>query len=101
MKLLFAAGLAPELAGCASCGEREHLVAFSGAAGGVVCEACEANAIPIDAAAHGFMVAALAAPLEEAPRAPELALAQVERAISATLEHHAHVRLMPAVGSLG
>ena len=29
-------------------------------------------------------------------RAP--ALGQVERAISVTLEHHAHVRLMPAVG---
>ena len=30
--------------------------------------------------------------------APEPALGQVERAISETLEHHAHVRLMPAGG---
>src|ERR671929_131710 len=39
LKLLLAAGFAPQLAGCASCGERQHLVGFSGAAGGVVCAA--------------------------------------------------------------
>src|ERR671939_2228796 len=46
LKLLLAAGFAPHLAGCAACGEREHLVGFSGAAGGVVCGACEASAFP-------------------------------------------------------
>jgi DNA repair protein RecO (recombination protein O) len=100
LKLLLAAGLAPELSACASCGEREHLVAFSGAAGGVVCEACEAASLPLGAEAHRFMVGALAAPLHEAPLATESALGQVDGAISATLEHHAHVRLMPAVGRL-
>src|SRR4051794_33716105 len=44
IKLLLAAGLAPQLEACASCGEREHLSGFSGAAGGVVCSACEASA---------------------------------------------------------
>ena len=44
LKLLLAAGLAPQLGACASCGEREHLSGFSGAAGGVVCRACEASA---------------------------------------------------------
>jgi DNA repair protein RecO (recombination protein O) len=101
LKLLLTAGLAPRLDGCASCGEREHLSGFSGAAGGVVCEACEAASFPLDAQAHEFMTAALARPLEEAPGASDLALGQVERAISATLEHHAHLRLMPAVGPLG
>ena len=48
LKLLLAAGFAPQLAACASCGEREHLVGFSGAAGGVVCSACEAGAFPLD-----------------------------------------------------
>src|ERR671933_3051257 len=48
LKLLLAAGLAPQLSACASCGEREHLVGFSGAAGGVVCSACEASAFPLD-----------------------------------------------------
>jgi DNA repair protein RecO (recombination protein O) len=36
LKLLLAAGFAPQLAACAGCGESEHLVGFSGAAGGVV-----------------------------------------------------------------
>ena len=44
LKLLLAAGFSPQLAACASCGEREHLAGFSGAAGGVVCTACEAGA---------------------------------------------------------
>ena len=95
LKLLLAAGFAPQLAGCASCGERDHLVGFSGAAGGVVCGSCEANAFPLDEDAHAFMVAALGRPLAETPDAPPLALAQAERAIIDTLEHHAHLRLRP------
>jgi DNA repair protein RecO (recombination protein O) len=97
LKLLHAAGLSPQLGACASCGEREHLVGFSGAAGGVVCTACEAGSFPFGEDAYRFMVGALGSALDEAPAAPERALGQVERAISATLEHHAHLRLMPAV----
>jgi len=48
LKLLLAAGFAPQLAACASCGEPEHLVGFSGAAGGVVCGACEAGSFALD-----------------------------------------------------
>ncbi len=96
IKLVLAAGLAPQLGACASCGEREHLVGFSGAAGGVVCGACEAGSFPIDEAAHTFMTEALGRPLAQAPAASEAVLGQVERAIAATLEHHAHLRLMPA-----
>jgi DNA repair protein RecO (recombination protein O) len=97
LKLLHAAGLAPQLGGCASCGERDHLVGFSGAAGGVVCAACEAGSFALGEDAYRFMVAALGSGLEYAPSAPDPALGQVERAISATLEHHANLRLMPAV----
>jgi DNA repair protein RecO (recombination protein O) len=93
LKLLLAAGFAPQLAGCASCGEREDLVGFSGAAGGMVCAACEAGAFGLGEEAHGFMVAALGLPLAAAPDASPRALAQAERAILETLEHHAHVRL--------
>ena len=50
---------------------------------------------------RGFMSGALASPLQQAPCAPDRALAQVERAVAETLEHHAHVRLVPAVGALG
>jgi DNA repair protein RecO (recombination protein O) len=95
LKLLLAAGFAPQLAGCASCGDREHLVGFSGAAGGVVCAACEANAFPLTQEAHDFMVGALGRPLAQAPDADPRALAQAERAILDTLEHHAHLRLRP------
>src|SRR5918994_307720 len=41
LKLALAAGFSPELASCASCGEAEHLAAFSGAAGGGGCAGCE------------------------------------------------------------
>ena len=95
LKLLLAAGFAPQLAACAGCGEREHLVGFSGAAGGVVCSACEASAFALGQDAHDFMVGALGRPLAEAPDAPPAALAQAERAILATLEHHAHLQLRP------
>ena len=98
MKLLLAAGFAPHLATCASCGEPDHLVGFSGAAGGVVCAPCEAGSFALDQDGHDFLVAALGRPLSEAPDAPRPALAQAERAILETLEHHAHVRLR-AVGS--
>jgi DNA repair protein RecO (recombination protein O) len=96
LKLLLAAGLAPQLGACASCGEHEHLVGFSGAAGGVVCAACEAGSFPFEEDAHDFMTASLGSPLSDAPAASDRALGQVERAIAVTLEHHAHVRLMPA-----
>jgi DNA repair protein RecO (recombination protein O) len=42
------------------------------------------------------MVDALGHPLAEAPTAPPRALAQAERAIVETAEHHAHVRLRAA-----
>jgi DNA repair protein RecO (recombination protein O) len=96
LKLTLAAGFAPELGSCAGCGEVDGLVGFSGAAGGVVCGACEASAFELSADAHGFMVEALGIPLAAAPAAGERALHQVERAISETLEHHAHVRLRAA-----
>jgi DNA repair protein RecO (recombination protein O) len=95
LKLLLAAGFAPQLAGCANCGEREPLVGFSGSAGGVVCGACEASAFGLDQEAHDFMVGALGRSLADAPEASSRALAQAERAILETLEHHAHLRLRP------
>jgi len=93
LKLLLAAGFAPELASCAACGEAEHLGGFSPSAGGVVCAGCEAGSFPLTEEAHRFLVTALARPLAEAPQAPDPALAQADRAISETLEYHAHVRL--------
>jgi DNA repair protein RecO (recombination protein O) len=95
LKLLLAAGFAPQLAACAGCGEGDHLVGFSGAAGGVVCTACEATGFALSQDAHDFLVGALAQPLAQAPDAPPRALAQADRAILDTLEYHAHLRLRP------
>jgi DNA repair protein RecO (recombination protein O) len=96
LKLALAAGFAPELASCAQCGEAEHLSGFSGAAGGVVCAACEAGAFPLSEDSHRFMVEAIGRPLAEAPAAEPRALQQAERAVGETLEHHAHVQLRAA-----
>jgi DNA repair protein RecO (recombination protein O) len=95
LKLLLAAGIVPQLGACAACGEREHLGAFSAAAGGVVCGACEASSFVLSEESYRFLVEALGAPLAQAPDASEHALRQVERAISETVEYHAHVRLRP------
>jgi DNA repair protein RecO (recombination protein O) len=95
LKLLLAAGIVPHLAACASCGEAEHLRGFSAAAGGIVCNACEAAAFPLDEEAYRFLVDALGRPLAQAPDASERALRQAERAIGETAEHHANVRLRP------
>ena len=93
LKLLLSAGFAPELGSCASCGETEHLGAFSPSAGGVVCSGCEACSYPLDEEGHRFLVEALARPLSERPGASERALGQADRAIAETIEYHAHVRL--------
>ena len=58
----------------------------------MVCSACEAGAFGLDQAAHDFLVAAIGRPLSDTPEAEPRALAQAERAINATVEHHAHVR---------
>ncbi len=96
LKLALAAGFSPELASCARCGEADHLTGFSGAAGGVVCAACEAGSFPLTEEAHRFMVAAIASPLAEPPEAGARDLRLVERAVGQTLEHHAHVQLRAA-----
>jgi DNA repair protein RecO (recombination protein O) len=96
VKLLLAAGLSPQLSACATCGETEHLTGFSGAAGGVVCSACEASSFPFEEEAHAFMTSAIGSSLADAPAASERALRQAERAIGETVEHHAGVRLRAA-----
>jgi len=96
LKLALATGFAPELASCARCGEAGGLAGFSGDAGGVVCAACERGGFPLSAEAHEFMVAALGRPLSQAPPASPRSLALAERAITETLEHHAHVQLRAA-----
>lgn len=97
LKLLLVAGIAPQLAACATCGERHDLAGFSGAAGGVVCHACEAGGFPLGQEAHDFLTGALGAPLAEVPTGVGArALRQAERAIADTVEHHAGLTLRRA-----
>ena len=96
MKLMLAAGFLPELTDCARCGGQAGAGAlrFSAAAGGVICHDCGAgDGFTLDAPARSFMLGALSAPLKDAPTATGPILAQVERALSGTVEYHAHVRL--------
>lgn len=94
LKLLLAAGFLPEMVNCARCGSDEGIVAFSAAAGGVVCRECPAgDGFDLGREAHSFMANTIAAPLQELPAAGPRALSQVDRAVGGTLEHHAHVRL--------
>ena len=99
LKLLLAAGILPQLGSCAGCGDSVHLQGFSASAGGVVCNSCEGAAFPLAEESHSFLVAALGRALAQAPDASELALAQAERAITETAEHHAHVRLRPLLSA--
>ncbi len=62
----------------------------------MVCAACERGGFPLSGEAHGFMVEALGRPLVQTPDAGDRALRQAERAITETLEHHAHVQLRAA-----
>jgi DNA repair protein RecO (recombination protein O) len=96
MKLMLAAGFLPELADCTRCGRPagSGALRFSAAAGGVLCDDCGAgDGFTLDESARAFMRTALAAPLRDAPRATPATLVQVERALSGTVEYHAHVRL--------
>ena len=93
LKLLLAAGFAPQLAGCASCGESGELVGFSPAAGGVVCASCEAGSFALDGETHRFLTDALGRPLAETPRAEPRVVALADRAITETAAHHGQVRL--------
>ena len=43
--------------------------------------------------AHSFLTGAIGGPVAQAPRAEPEDLRQAEKAITQTLEHHAHVRI--------
>ncbi len=96
LKLALAAGFSPELASCARCGEGDGLSGFSADAGGVVCSSCERGGFELSPEAHAFMVEALGSPLAAVPPSSARALRQAERAVTETLEHHAHVHLRAA-----
>lgn len=104
LKLLLAAGFLPELLACARCGSgasaepsglpADGLRFFSAAAGGVICRDCVGgDSFGLDRSARSFMLSALAGPLQDVPPLSAAAVSQVDRAVTATLEYHAQVRL--------
>jgi len=93
LKLLLAAGLAPQLAACATCGEGDHISGYSPAAGGVVCVACEAGSFPLEPEAHTFLVEALGHPLAASPETAMRIVRIADRAVTETVAHHGHIRL--------
>ena len=93
LKLLLAAGFAPQLAACASCGEAEHLVGFSAPRAASSARPARRARSRSARRRTTFLTGALGRPLAEAPDARLRALRQAERAIIETAEHHAHVRL--------
>jgi DNA repair protein RecO (recombination protein O) len=92
MKLLLAAGFAPQLAACANCGEAGELVGFSPAAGGVVCASCEAGSFELDGETHRFLTDALGRPLADLASVDPRVVALADRAVSETAAHHGQVR---------
>jgi DNA repair protein RecO (recombination protein O) len=97
LKLLLAAGFAPELGICVECGAEMTDVrvgGFSSQAGGVLCDGCSAGELlPLDEVGRSFMASALAGALKDAPAGEQPTLVCVDRAVTGTLEHHAHVSL--------
>jgi DNA repair protein RecO (recombination protein O) len=95
LKLLWLAGYLPHLAGCASCGEDGPLVGFSPQAGGAVCAACEAGAIPLSAEGFEGIRGLLERPLARAPDAGLTARGRREtlRVIESSYEFHGGFRL--------
>lgn len=92
LKLLLAAGFAPQLAACASCGEADELVGFSPAAGGVICASCEAGSFELDGQTHRFLTEALGSSLAQTPSADQRVISLADRAVSETAAHHGQVR---------
>jgi len=96
LKLLWLSGYLPHLTGCASCGdETAPLVGFSAAAGGGVCTACEADALPISAAGFEGIRALLERPLAEAGAASvsERGGRDALSVVEASYEYHGGFRL--------
>ena len=67
LKLLWLSGYLPHVDGCAECGSEGPLAGYSARAGGAVCAACAAGAIPLSADGLAGMPALLRSPLADAP----------------------------------
>jgi len=96
LKLLAVLGYAPDVSNCALCGGDGPMFGFSPSLGGVVCVTCasegSAACFPLGPGALATMRLLLNSPLAELDRmdVDDLALTEVEQAVSQTLAYHGH-----------
>ena len=94
LKLLYEAGYMPVLDHCSACGAGELALGFSAARGGLVCEQCLGDAVPITAEAIEALRDALGRPLAELrAAAPTPATAEALRDVHALYSYHTGSRL--------
>ena len=94
LKLLYEAGYMPVLDHCTACGGGERALGFSAARGGLVCEKCLEDAVPITPAAIEALRQALGRPLAELrTAAPTAAVAEALRDVHDLYGYHTGARL--------
>ena len=94
LKLLFEAGYQPVLEHCASCEAGERALGFSAARGGLVCEACLGDALPVTPEAVAALSDALEQPLAELRVAdPSSGVAEALRDAHELYAYHTGIRL--------
>lgn len=94
LKLLFEAGYQPVLDHCATCGGDRLVLGFSAARGGLVCEGCLDEAVPITPEAVDALVRGLTEPLavlRAAPPSP--AVEEALRDVHSLYAYHSGSRL--------
>jgi DNA repair protein RecO (recombination protein O) len=94
LKLLYEAGYLPVLEQCASCGLGSRVLGFSAARGGLVCEDCLGDAVPITPEAVEALHAAVERPLADLRcEPPSEAVAEALRDVHALYSYHTGSRL--------
>jgi DNA repair protein RecO (recombination protein O) len=95
LKLLWLSGYLPHLSSCAECGAEPPLVGYSPKAGGAVCSACSAGALPLTAGGFRTIDGLLRHPLAEAGsvRASPTEAQETLKVITASYEYHGGFRL--------
>ena len=95
LKLLWLSGYLPHLASCAECGAEPPLVGYLPRAGGAVCNACSAGAMPLSRGAFVAIDGLLRRPLADAGDVAmvERAAQETLRMIAASYEYHGGFRL--------
>jgi DNA repair protein RecO (recombination protein O) len=95
LKLLWLSGYLPHLSSCAECGAEPPLVGYVPKAGGAVCPACSAGAMPLSRGAFAAIDGLLRRPLADAGEVAigERAARETLHVIVASYEYHGGFRL--------